>query len=342
MRFKLQQQLPSTICPSPLPLIFVCGTITRYFADLVNIFSAVDNKDSPLPSKEIPGGSRVGVGSLPGNLSEVSVAKLPEERIMEGSIPAPPRKPAHTAGLHLAGSHYTMPSTEVPSGSFGGIGSLPGNYSEVSVAKLPDERLQECLPSHETDHEVLGKTGGVGALPGGPDESRVALLPEERVHPEGLAFFSAPVQSTQLTAKLYIAEIYGSARGAAAPPDTKSERKGSKLKEEVKEIKEKVSSSSPFKNDASAIGGGGTEGYHPALLHPPPENKKPDTLTEAVTTSSETSAGIKGDRRASTGSSGESHKIGFLEKMRAEAKVLTGKFSHKEKKSEEGKHVTGK
>lgn len=316
----------TTLLPAQHAFQTATAAAKHYLPESVASYLPVDKKESPLPSKEIPGGSRVGVGSLPGNLSEVSVAKLPEERIMEGSIPAPPRKPAHTAGLHLAGSHYTMPSTEVPSGSFGGIGSLPGNYSEVSVAKLPDERLQECLPSHETDHEVLGKTGGVGALPGGPDESRVALLPEERVHPE--------------------AEIYCSARastGAAAASDTKSERKGSKLKEEVKEIKEKVSSSSPVKNDASAMGGGGTEEYNPSLLHPPPENKKPDTLTKALTTSSETSsAGSIGDRRASTGSSGEPHKIGFLEKMRAEAKVLTGKFSHKEKKSEEGKHMMGK
>lgn len=94
-----------------------------------------------------------------------------------------------TGRRHPAGETpkaHTLPSTESPSGSAGGVGSLPGNISEVSVAKLPEERRQEGLPSHETNHEVLGKTGGVGPLPGGPDESHVALLPEERDHSEGL------------------------------------------------------------------------------------------------------------------------------------------------------------
>ncbi|KAF8229123.1 hypothetical protein L208DRAFT_193574 [Tricholoma matsutake] len=76
-----------------------------------------------------------------------------------------------------------LPSKEIPGGSKIGVGSLPGHLSEVSVAKLPEERRQENLPSHETDHEQLGKTGGVGPLPGGPNESGVALLPEERAHP---------------------------------------------------------------------------------------------------------------------------------------------------------------
>lgn len=78
-----------------------------------------------------------------------------------------------------------LPSKEIPGGSRIGVGSLPGHLSEVSVAKLPEERRQENLPSHETDHEQLGKTGGVGPLPGGPNESGVALLPEERAHPVG-------------------------------------------------------------------------------------------------------------------------------------------------------------
>lgn len=56
----------------------------------------------------------------------------------------------------------------------------------MSVAKLPEERRQEGLPSHETEHERLGKTDGVGALPGAPNESSVALLPEERIHGEGV------------------------------------------------------------------------------------------------------------------------------------------------------------
>jgi hypothetical protein len=91
----------------------------------------------------------------------------------------------HFPAGSAASEGYSLPSTETPSGSAGGVGSLPGTASEISVAKLPEERRQEVFPSHETDHERLGKSGGVGALPGGPNESGVALLPEERAHGEG-------------------------------------------------------------------------------------------------------------------------------------------------------------
>lgn len=47
--------------------------------------STAASNASALPSKEVPGGSSVGVGSLPGSNSETSVAKLPEERVKEGT-----------------------------------------------------------------------------------------------------------------------------------------------------------------------------------------------------------------------------------------------------------------
>ncbi|KAF5378477.1 hypothetical protein D9615_007080 [Tricholomella constricta] len=291
--------------------------------------SSGDDKNSPLPSKEVPGGSRVGVGSLPGNLSEASVAKLPEERAMEGSLPstknATAAAPPHTA--HLATFKYSMPSTETPSGSYGGVGSLPGNYSEVSVAKLPEERRQEVLPSHETDHEVLGKTGGVGALPGGPDESRVALLPEERAHSEEEIYKSSTGGMRARTpAGLGLAAGTAAAAKPTPAPTDQRESKTERLKEEAKAAKAKVTTGPPS----------GTE-YHPATLHP-------DTLSTARTTSetSDTAAiSSTGDRRASTGSMGE-HKVGFMEKMKGEAKVISGKLAHNEKKVEAGKHMMGK
>jgi hypothetical protein len=61
---------------------------------------------------------------------------------------------------------------------------LPGSRSEQSVAKLPEERLQDLrteLPSRENGEETFKPThGGVGTLPGGKNEAGVAILPEER------------------------------------------------------------------------------------------------------------------------------------------------------------------
>lgn len=45
-------------------------------------------------------------------------------------------------------------------------------------------------------------------------------------------------------------------------------------------------------------------------------------------------------RRASTGSAG--HKVGFLDRVKGEAKVISGKLGRNEKKVEEGRHLMGK
>ena len=67
-----------------------------------------------------------GVGSLPGSISETSVAKLPDERSASGVAAA------------------SLPSQEttgvLPNEHHGGVSSLPVSRSETSVAKLPDER----------------------------------------------------------------------------------------------------------------------------------------------------------------------------------------------------------
>ena len=86
---------------------------------------------------------------------------------------------SHEGEPGTKGHKDTLPSSENPTGALVGIGSLPGDISEESVAKLPEERRQENLPSHEAAEEPLGKTDGVGPLPGAPSESGVALAPEE-------------------------------------------------------------------------------------------------------------------------------------------------------------------
>lgn len=179
-----------------------------------------------MPSSEKPSGSLggVGVGSLPGDKNEEGVALLPEERQPKGES-----QKAHTThgfGHHHHGHHHIpdhelwpgtshhvdMPSTEVPSGSLGGVGvgSLPGRKTEEGVALLPDEREQEHIHPHRRghghghrhahipDHELWpgishhvdmpsterpsGPLGGVGvgSLPGNMSEEGVALLPDER------------------------------------------------------------------------------------------------------------------------------------------------------------------
>ncbi|KAG6882900.1 hypothetical protein C0993_008735 [Termitomyces sp. T159_Od127] len=338
-----------------------------------------------LPSKEVPSGSAVGVGSLPGTTSEVSVAKLPDERAMEqrqAHAHAKGHKAHHhkhgkhdahgeqaaqasasasmyqtaknyirrSVGAYLPGSTNTssLPSKETPSGSAIGVGSLPGTASEVSVAKLPEERRLEGLPSHETDHEVLGKSGGVGALPGGPNESRVALLPEERLHPQYDAS-SAGAGETGVGGGGVGRVREGAGAGAGSP-----------LKKPEREAHTRVPGA--FEQEghgapgAAAAGYGGTAahpdvrmdpGYHPAALHPVDPKFQQREHGEKSASYASAAAGGEASRRSpeserSSNSSGERKKTGFMKKVKGEVKVISGKLSHNERKIEEGKLLKGK
>ncbi|KAH6888239.1 hypothetical protein BKA70DRAFT_67464 [Coprinopsis sp. MPI-PUGE-AT-0042] len=144
-----------------------------------------------LPTTEEPSGSSIGIGSMPGSNFEAGVATLPEER--EGGKPygtfrtgfedySPAKGGLHPklskgeghdgnsvykdtladhhlvrelGHDHLATSKWEIPSTEVPSGSRQGVGSLPGNPGEAGVAILPEERkVQENPPRRSFSHRM--------------------------------------------------------------------------------------------------------------------------------------------------------------------------------------------
>jgi len=84
-------------------------------------------------------------------------------------------------------------SEEKPSST--GLECLSGE----SLAKLPEERRQEGLPSHDNEGPALGKTAGVGALPGSASEEGVALLPEERAKPSCKVLHHTPALPLLMT-----------------------------------------------------------------------------------------------------------------------------------------------
>ncbi|KAG6893950.1 hypothetical protein C0992_008037 [Termitomyces sp. T32_za158] len=359
------QNVSATVKP------YLPGSIAAY---LPTSAAEKDRAACEMPSKEVPSGSKVGVGSLPGTTSETSVAKLPDERAMEhphhkvhkhhkhGHAKHDAGKAGHAApaaaaaaaapsmyqsaknyirqsvGAYLPGSggaHSELPSRETPGGSLVGVGSLPGTTSEVSVAKLPEERRLEGMPSHETDHEVLGKSGGVGALPGGPNESRVALLPEERLHPEYEGDAAAAAGGRMMQRE---AGVVGSPLKKSIEPEHEHEEHA--------------------RVPGAVAGFGGTTahpdvrmdpGYHPAALHPvdPKFQEKERERHQSASYASAAAAGGEASRRSpesgqSSSSSGERKKPGFMKKVKGEVKVISGKLSHNEKKIEEGKQLKGK
>ncbi|KAG6861507.1 hypothetical protein C0995_015622 [Termitomyces sp. Mi166 len=291
----------------------------------------------------------------------------PDKNIISAGSTAPPSQ---------------LPSNETPGGSSIGVGSLPGNRSETSVAKLPEERRLEGMPSHESGQQVLGKSGGVGALPGGPDESAVALLPEERDNQrsvnqtadvriqyipntksasEKTSYDRATLKIIQhaLTKKIHVSmQVLALERG----PRLAVRRPPHSTPLPTRHVNFQVPSASPrgltscyIYQKIGLAGFGGTAahpdvrldpGYHPAELHPLDPKFKQDSVSKVpsdtdTNTNRRSSASTQSEGHSST-SSGERRKVGLMSRMKGEVKVLSGKLSHNEKKIQAGRQMMGK
>ncbi|KAG6917701.1 hypothetical protein DXG01_001473 [Tephrocybe rancida] len=283
---------------------------------------------SPLPSKEKPGGSAGGVGSLPGNYSEVSVAKLPEERRLE-----------------------SLPSHEdaVP-GKSGGVGPLPGPPYESRVALLPEERIH---PQYDTGVAAVGgaeasaEAGGLGAMSGGTGSHMHQPEGDGQKFSPGGGDTNVPEHGPGTGAGPGIGAGVGAGVGAAGIAAAAHQHGSSD-------------------QSANAARGGGTQhldirndpGYHPASLHPLDEKFKSTTPTanpsaqqhvapqaaptDAIDPKTADRHSTSGSDGRSSLSSGERHKVGFMDKVKGEAKVISGKLGHNEKKIEEGRQMMGK
>ncbi|EAU87462.2 hypothetical protein CC1G_02221 [Coprinopsis cinerea okayama7 len=142
-------------------------------------------------------------------------------------------------------SKWEMPSSEVPSGSRCGVGSLPGKRSEQRVAMLPEERLfpaDEILDSHlpprmdqmPLEEHMSGSIVGVGSLPGKRNERGVALTPEERLHPADEILMShLPPRMDQMPSREHPS---GSVVGVGSLPGNRNERGVALLPDERKEL----------------------------------------------------------------------------------------------------------
>ncbi|KAG9217644.1 hypothetical protein CCMSSC00406_0003667 [Pleurotus cornucopiae] len=151
-------------------------TAKQYLPASVGAYLPDGKQAISLPSQEVYGNmgtSSDGVGALPGTLSEVSVAKLPEERRLEGLDNA-----KSFGGSYAREQAWSQTSS-------GGVGDLPGPKSETGVAVLPDERT------------ARGISGGVGDLPGSKAETDVTRMPEEKAVDGGFkALPGKPVVTT--------------------------------------------------------------------------------------------------------------------------------------------------
>ncbi|TFL00625.1 hypothetical protein BDV98DRAFT_107057 [Pterulicium gracile] len=188
--------------------------VTSYFPAVAPKADQI-NAETTLPSAEVHGdtsGTSRGVGGLPGDVNESAVAKLPEERALDGTIkdttpvasddtPAIQTTTNTLAHLNLqdasggpsqvdgSRAHPDSTTDKFPSSvpGAGGVGDLPDTASETSLPVLFEERhLHDTTSTKSTGITAGGvgaiTTGGVGDLPGTKSESSVAKLPEERLH----------------------------------------------------------------------------------------------------------------------------------------------------------------
>ncbi|KAH8994526.1 hypothetical protein EDB92DRAFT_1815046 [Lactarius akahatsu] len=271
-----------------------------------------------LPSTEKegthPGEHCGGVGSLPGTISETSVAKLPDERASEGkAVPAPPSRSKELAIDTDHGDEAVVPTSS-------------------SVAKVPDERASEGRAASEPasrPKELVVDTG---------DDVR-----EDVVAPATAPASYAAPGVTEQDSPVRRPDPQGpSAVGEQVPAERGAETEGtadSKFKEELR--KEGKSSGAidegtrqPPLSRAAAV-------EDPA----PPKGGEEDPNKAAVVQQQqqqlETAGGpaTRKGRSSSDSDAGNQAKATIMNRVKGEMKVLLGKASKNRDKVEEGERL---
>ncbi|KAF6756183.1 hypothetical protein DFP72DRAFT_294650 [Ephemerocybe angulata] len=102
-----------------------------------------------------------------------------------------------TAGTGVTAKDTSSPHTTAVTDPTGNMNNGLEGVQGAGLAKLPEERKQEALPSHDNEHSKLSAVG-VGALPGSQSEEGVARLPAEKdlKHTSGFNP-TAPIPATQ-------------------------------------------------------------------------------------------------------------------------------------------------
>lgn len=216
----------------------------------------------------------------------------------------------------------------------GGVGDLPGTPNESSVALLPDEKFNKPTPTTATS-----RFGGVGDLPGAASESSVAVLPEEKLNKPTTTSTSATGASSGLNTS------------NSVHPTTTTSSSGVNTSNSVH----------PTTTTSGSHGGPNTDGRtHPLTKaeekvfggHTHHEIGGASDDSKVDTTSRSSPAVPPKDHQntptAATHTTEEpktqdvQRKPTLMDKVKGEAKVITGKLSHNEEKVDDGKRLMGK
>lgn len=342
--------------------------------------SEFDQKISTsLPSSELKGAQPHehvgGVGSLPGTISESSVALLPDERAWKNAqrpeklekdesqtrddnqpkstflpgaaaVAAKPEDLSSPAESSQHGTQIDPQQLEKP----------PTQQSDLYPAKLSD--IKPVSVDHTPKHEVLegqrsddSETADVGSAavaaaqirdqpPGKITESKVPKTAEAGgAVGAGESPKEADVEDKARDNK----EVPSHGQGAKVPqqPGDEELKKNKSVENRKGDSEGKVTGDRGSDEDtkhthrAGARIGGYETDYHPAKLHPP----RVVESTSQAEVQSESPVSPASAPPASVADSPKEHRVSFLDKLRGEAKIIAGKMSGKDDKVEEGKRI---
>ncbi|KAF5329299.1 hypothetical protein D9619_009415 [Psilocybe cf. subviscida] len=277
-----------------------------------------------------------GVGTLPGAAGERGVAVLPEERNKSMLPSHDMAMPAGTGVAVLPGerglphpplvqkalgetSRSTHTAVKPFAASTGGVGDLPGTPNESSVALLPEERLNKSNTAATVDPAAVpsSRSGVVSNIPGTDSKTGDTLPADERTKPTTTTA-SKPVNTSSSGSNT------GPNVDGRSHPLTKAEEKvfGGHTHHEL-------GSKDDSKVDTTSRG--------PAV---PPKHQ--DTAEMARSHNDNKTSTHQTQPEAHDAATDVHRKPTFMDKVKGEAKVITGKMTHNEDKVEDGKKLMGK
>ncbi|KAG1809083.1 uncharacterized protein BJ212DRAFT_1484575 [Suillus subaureus] len=331
-----------------------------------------------LPSSELKGAQPHehvgGVGSLPGTISESSVALLPDERA-ERDTQRPVRlkkDESQTRGDNEAKSAYPLGaaavaakpepsnlskdlSSQAQSSQYGTqidpqqLDKLPTQQTDQCPAKLSDPKpvSVDHTPRHEVPEgqrsddaetaDVGGATIGAAQVRDQPLGKTTESKAAETAGAGG-AVGAAGVENKARDNKEV--PVHGQEAKVPQQPVDEESTKNQSVENrtgDVGKVTDNKGSDEHIKHtqNAGARTGGYDSDYHPAKLHPPRAAESTDQA--AVQPDSPVSPASAPP--ASVTDNSKERRVSFLDKLRGEAKVIAGKMTGKENKVEEGKRI---
>ncbi|KAG0701656.1 hypothetical protein DFH29DRAFT_925718 [Suillus ampliporus] len=319
-----------------------------------------------LPSSELKGAQPRehvgGVGSLPGNISESSVALLPDERA---------NKSAQTPVILEKDESQTQGDNQEKSATFPvGAAVVAGKPKSSIPSKDPSSQAQSSQYGSQTDPQQLDTVPTTQQT----DQHPATLSEPRPVSDENTTKHGVPEGQGETTeSKAATTAVEGGAIGAGESAKKAGFDDKARDKKEIpargeeagvyhqKEAQqpggEKSTKNKGVENAQGAVGeatghkssnegvkhtekvgtgaGGHDTDYHPAKLHPPRTGESAD-LAEAQSGSPVSSTSAPA---ASMSDSPKDRRVSFLDKVRGEAKIIVGKMSGKEGKVQEGKRI---